>query len=83
MPEAEPFMKSAVETVLSQEVQKLASVIEEKDAALALPNDDLQERDNRIHAIQYENVALQPQPDVYQAQLQNVKTPSSILKHVM
>ena len=32
--------------------------------------DDLQDRDNQIQAIQYENVALQAQRDVYQAQLQ-------------
>ena len=41
-------------------------VIEEKDAALALINDDLQDRDNQIQAIQYENVTLQEQRDVYQ-----------------
>ena len=41
MPEVEPFMAWAVETVLPREVRKLASVIEEKDAALALLNDDL------------------------------------------
>ena len=33
-------------------------------------NYDLQGRDNQIQAIQYENVALQAQRDVYQAQLQ-------------
>ena len=33
--------------------------IEEKDAALALLNDGLQERDNRIQVIQYEKVGLQ------------------------
>ena len=44
--------------------------IEEKDVALALITDDLQVRDNQIQAIQYENVALQAQRDVYQAQLQ-------------
>ena len=43
MPEAEPFMEWAVEAVLPHEVRKLASVIEEKDAALVLINDDLQE----------------------------------------
>ena len=32
--------------------------------------DDLQDRDNQIQAIQYENVALQAQRDVYQDQLQ-------------
>ena len=44
--------------------------IEEKDAALTLLNDDLQNCDNQIQAIKYENVALQAQGDVYQAQLQ-------------
>ena len=34
-------------------------------------NDDLQERDKQIQAIQYENVALQAQRDVYKEQLQN------------
>ena len=33
-------------------------------------NDHLQDRDNQIQAIKYENVALQTQRDVYQAQLQ-------------
>ena len=33
-------------------------------------NDDLQESDNQIQAIKYENVALQAQRDVYEAQLQ-------------
>ena len=37
--------------------------IEKKDAAIALFNDDLQNR-------KYENVALQAQKDVYQAELQ-------------
>ena len=32
--------------------------------------DDLQNRDNHIQAIQHENIALQAQRDVYQAQLQ-------------
>ena len=44
--------------------------IEDKDAALALLNDDLQNRDNQIQAIQYENVALQAQRDEYKDQLQ-------------
>ena len=51
-------MEWVVETVLPREVQILASVIEEKDAAFAYPNDDLQEQDNKIQAIKYENVAL-------------------------
>ena len=44
--------------------------IKDKDAALALLNDDLQNRDNQIQAIQYENMALQAQGDVYKDQLQ-------------
>ena len=39
--------------------------IEDKDAAIALMNDDLQDRDNQIQAIKYDNVALQAQRDVY------------------
>ena len=45
--------------------------IEEKDAALALLYDDLQNRGNQILAMQYENVVLQAQRDVYQTQLQS------------
>ena len=45
-------------------------VIGEKDVALALLSGDLQNRDNQIQVIQYENVALQAQRDVHQAQLQ-------------
>ena len=45
---------------LNEEYQQ---AIEDKDAALALLNDDLKNRE-------YENVALQAQRDVYQAQLQ-------------
>ena len=69
-PRAEPFMEWVVETGLPREVRKLTSPIEEKDSALALLTDDLQDRDNQIQAIQYENVALQAQRDMYQAQLQ-------------
>ena len=43
--------------------------IEEHEQAVALLNHDLREQDNRIQAIQYENVALQAQRDVYQTQL--------------
>ena len=59
-----------METVLPREVRKLASTIEEKDVVIALMNDDLQERHNQIQAIKYENVALQAQRLVYQAELQ-------------
>ena len=58
-----PFMEWVVATVLPREVWKLASAIKEKDAAL-------QDCDNQIQPIQYENVALQAQRDVYQTQLQ-------------
>ena len=47
-----------------------AAAYKEKDAALALLNDDLQDRDNQIQITKYENVALQAQRDVYQAQPQ-------------
>ena len=60
-----------METVLPREVRKLASTIEEKDVVIALMNDDLQERHNQIQAIKYENVALQSQRLVYQAELQS------------
>ena len=40
-PEAKPFIEWVLETVLPREVRKLASVIEEKDAALTLLSDDL------------------------------------------
>ena len=46
-------------------------VLEEKDAALAFINDDLQERDNQIQPFQCENVTLQAQHIVYQTQLQS------------
>ena len=49
---------------------------EEKDAEIALLNDDLQNRE-------YENVALQAQRDVIRPSYKNVKTPSFILKHVI
>ena len=56
-------MECTVETVLPTEVRKLASAIEEKDAALAMPTDDLQNPE-------YENVALRAQRDVYQVELE-------------
>ena len=56
---AEPFMEWVIETVLPREVRKLASIVEEKDAAIALPNDNLQDRDYQIQAIQYDSVGLQ------------------------
>ena len=50
--------------------------IEEKDTTIPLLTDDLQDRTNQIQAIQYENVALQAQKDVYQAELQKFQDPS-------
>ena len=50
--------------------EKHQQATEEKDAVLALLTDDLQDRNNEIQAIQYDNVALQRQKDVYQAELQ-------------
>ena len=47
--EAEPFLERIVETVLPREVRKLASVTKEKDAVIALMNDDLQGRGNTDH----------------------------------
>ena len=52
--EAEPFMEWVVETILPHEVRRLSrqlsnqqKEIEEKDAALTLLTDDLQDRDNQ------------------------------------
>ena len=60
-----------MKTVLPWEVRELTSVIEEKkNAVIALVNDDLEDRDNQIQAIKYENLALQAQGDVYQDELQ-------------
>ena len=54
-----------------EEIQeKHRQVIEEKGTTIALLNDDLKNRDNQIQVIQYENVALQAQRDVYKDQLQ-------------
>ena len=41
-------MEWNVETVLLREVRKLASVIEEKDAVIALMNDELSNTDHQI-----------------------------------
>ena len=54
--------------------------IEEKDAALVLLTDDLQDRENQIQTIQYENTALQAQKDVYQAELQKCQDTIANLK---
>ena len=54
--------------------------IEEKDATIALLTDDLQDRNNRIQAIQFENVALQEQKDLHQTELQKCQDTISHLK---
>ena len=41
----------------------------EKESAIALLNDDLQERDTHIRAIEFDNVSLQTQRDVYREQV--------------
>ena len=41
MPKTEPFMEWVVETVLSWEVRKLTSTIDENDATTTLLSDDL------------------------------------------
>ena len=48
MPGAKPFREWVVETVLSREIQKLTSAIEEKYAALA-------HRDNQMQALKFTN----------------------------
>ena len=53
---------------------------EQKDSVIALMNDDLQDLDNQIQAIQYENVALQAQRDVCQAELQRCQDTITHLK---
>ena len=68
-PEGEQFLEWVIETALVREIRKLASAIKEKDSAFTLLNNDLQEQDNRIQVIQHENVALEAQSDVYQAEL--------------
>ena len=81
--QAEPFIEWVVETVLPREDRKLASTIEEKDAVVALMNDDLQDRDNQIQAIKYENLTLQARTDVYQAQLQRCQDTITLAKTVV
>ena len=73
-------MECVVKTVSPREVQKLTSAIEEKDAVIDLMNDDLQDCDNQIQSIKYENAALQVQRDVYQAQLQRCQDTITHLK---
>ena len=62
--EAEPFMDWVVETILPKEVRKLAQKIDEKDSALALLNDDLNEsqlalqRERSLRRLQSHNLTI-------------------------
>ena len=72
-PKAKDFRKQCCNVLFPHVWQQLTSkmkedhqqAIKEKDAALTLLNDELQNRE-------YENVALQAQKDVYQAELQKM-----------
>ena len=70
----EHFLKDIVPRGFDVRIEEIQGqhqqAIEEKDAVIALKNDDLQGRDNQIQAIMYENVALHAQRDVYKDQLQ-------------
>ena len=61
-----PHVRQQLTNKMKEDHQK---AMKEKDAALVLVIDDLQDRDNQIQVIQYENLALQAQRDAYQAQL--------------
>ena len=54
---AEQFMDWVVETVLPREIRKLSKVIKEKDTALALLTDDLQDQDMQIANLMLRGVA--------------------------
>ena len=65
-PEADSFMEWVCEEVLPREVRKLAAavqekdkIIDEKDAKLALLNDDLTESENLVRELEYNNTGLQ------------------------
>ena len=74
------FRKEAHQPKILRLNEEHQQAIGEKDAALALLNDDQQNRDNQIQANQYENVALQAQKDVYQAELQKCQDTITHLK---
>ena len=52
--------------------ERLSGSPRRKNAALALLSDDLQDRENQIQAIQYENVALQAQLEKCQDQIHDL-----------
>ena len=57
--EAEPFMDWVVETVLPRELRKLSQKLEEHHRRTTQLQQAVEDRDNRIQAIEYENVGLQ------------------------
>ena len=64
------IVRRGFDTRIEEIQEKHRQANEEKDAAIALLNDNRKNHDNQIQAIQYENVALQAQRDVYKDQLQ-------------
>ena len=58
-PEAEPFMEWVCEKVLPREVRKLTTVVEEKDAQIALLSDDLVLEQEHARQLEYNNTGLQ------------------------
>ena len=72
-PKAKDFRKHCCNVLFSHVQQHLTNkmtedhqqTIEEKGTVIPLMNDDLQDRDNQIQAIKYENVAFQAQKGVY------------------
>ena len=74
--ETEPFMEWIFETVLPREVRKLASAVEEKDAAIALLNDDLRNVNIKTWHCRHKRMCIR-------LSYKNVKISSPILKHVM
>ena len=57
--DAEPFMDWVVETVLPREVRKLSQKFKEHHHRTTQLQQAVEDRDNRIQAIKYENVGLQ------------------------
>ena len=64
-----PHVRQQLTKKMKQDHQE---AIENKGATIALLADDLRDRNNQTQAIQYENMALQAQKDVYQAESQNM-----------
>ena len=62
-PKAVALVKQLTKKGIEKIQEENQQAIEEKDATIALLNDDLQKRE-------YENVTLQAQKDVYQVELQ-------------